>query len=162
MNITILAGNLTRDIELKYTPKGTPVADISIAVNRVSFTDAGEKREEVLFQECRAWGKAAESLASHFHKGKPILINGRLAQEQWEDKESGKKRSKTLVIIEHWEFHGGDRTARAEAPGGAYSSPPPQGSTQHRSTRPTTYKATQEPQDIDPTTTAIEGDDIPF
>jgi len=112
MNITILKGNITRDLEVTFTPKGTAVCEIGLAVNDVWFNDAGEKQEEVTFLDCRAWGRAAEAIGKNFYKGKPILIHGKLKQERWEDKETGKKRSKTLIIVQHWEFCGDVRGAQ--------------------------------------------------
>jgi len=117
MNLLIQKGNITRDLELKYTAKGTPVMDFGLAVNRVWYTDAGEKKEEVTFTDWRAWGKQAETIAKFFGKGVPILVKGRLAQEEWVDRETQKKRRKTLAILEEFEFCGGQRHA-SEPPGG--------------------------------------------
>jgi single-strand DNA-binding protein len=114
MNVVILKGNITRDPELKYTPNGIAVLDIGIAVNKTWTTEAGEKKEKVTFVDCRAWRGTAETVAKHFTKGKPILIQGELAQEEWEDKETGKKRRKTLILIDRFEF-AGDLRARPAA-----------------------------------------------
>jgi single-strand DNA-binding protein len=118
MNLLIQKGNVTRDLELRYTAKGTAVLDIGVAVNRVWYTEAHEKKEEVTFTDWRAWGKQAETIAKFFHKGAPILLSGRLAQEEWEDKQTGQKRRKTLGIIDTFEFCGGQQRGAAEAPGG--------------------------------------------
>lgn len=116
MNIVILKGNLTRDPDLRYTPNGRAVAEFAIAVNK-SWTDGnGQRQEKVSFHECRLWGPSAEAMSKHFSKGKPILIEGELAQEQWDDKETGKKRSKTLVLVNRWHFAGGDRRPAPEEP----------------------------------------------
>ncbi len=125
MNKLIQLGNITRDLELRYTPKGTPVVDFGIAVNRVWKDENGQKQEEVTFTEWRCWGKSAETLARLFHKGKPILLEGRLAQEEWEDKQTGQKRRKTLGIVESWDFAGESRSgARSTEAPPTRSTPP--------------------------------------
>ena len=106
-NKVMLMGNLTRDPEVRYTPKGTAVASVDIAVNRVWSTETGEKKEEVTFVSCTAWGKQAETLGQYVSKGKPLFIEGRLKLDQWDDKETGQKRSKLAVVIESFQFIGG-------------------------------------------------------
>lgn len=114
MNRTILKGNLTRDMELRYTPKGTAVGEFAIAVNRKwKDTQTGEMKEDVVFLECQAWSRQAEVIHEHFRKGSPILIEGRLAQDKWTDKETGKARTKTLVVVEQFEFCGEARSGKA-------------------------------------------------
>jgi single-strand DNA-binding protein len=114
MTRTILKGNLTRDVELRYTPKGTAVGEFSIAVNRKwKDQQTNEMKEEVVFLECQAWSRQAEVIAQHFTKGSPILVEGRLAQNKWMDKETGKQRSKTLVVVEQFEFCGDARGGKA-------------------------------------------------
>lgn len=103
-NKVILAGNLTRDPELRYTPKGTAVCELSIAVSRKFKTESGEQREEVCFAGCVAFGRQAETIAQYLQKGRPLLVEGRLAQDKWEDKQTGQARSKTKVIIESFQF----------------------------------------------------------
>lgn len=109
MNICILKGNLTRDPELRYTPKGTAVAGFGVAINRTWLDESGQKREEVDFFDCEAWGKTGEFVGKFFTKGKPILITGRLKLDQWDDKQSGQKRSKVKVVVERVDFCGGDK-----------------------------------------------------
>jgi len=104
INRTLLAGNLTRDPEIRYTPKGTAVLSASLAVNRVWKDDSGEKREEVSFIEFVAFGRTAETIAQYFKKGGNIFIEGRLKQESWEDKQTGQKRSKVVVIADSFQF----------------------------------------------------------
>ena len=99
----MLIGNLTRDPEIKYTSKGMAVAEISLAVNR-RYTVEGEKREEVTFVEVTFWGKKAEVIGQYCRKGNPIYVDGRLKQESWDDKETGKKRSKMTVTGEEFQF----------------------------------------------------------
>lgn len=99
-------GNLTRDIELRYTPKGTPVGDSSIALNRKWTGEDGEKHDEVSFIEFTAFGKTAETLAQYFKKGSMIHLQGYMKMEQWEDKQTGVKRSKLKMIVERFCFTG--------------------------------------------------------
>lgn len=115
-------GNLTRDPEIKYTPKGTAIANFGIAVNRVFSSGEGrEKKEEVTFIDIEAWGRTAEVIGEHFKKGRPIFIEGRLKLDQWDDKQSGKKMSKLKVVADSFEFIGGkegssSRPAQGEHP----------------------------------------------
>lgn len=113
-NKVILMGNLTRDVEMKYTPGGMAVARIGLAVNR-KFNDAktGEKREEVTFVDVEAFGKQAETMNSYMAKGKSILIEGRLKLDSWDDKTTGKKVYKLKVICEQFQFLGGSGAAAA-------------------------------------------------
>lgn len=104
VNVVVVAGFLTRDPELRYTPKGTAVCSTSLALNRVFKNEAGESREETTFIEVDIFGKPAEAFHIHFKKGKPVLITGRLRQDSWEDKTTGQKRSKIKVVCENWSF----------------------------------------------------------
>jgi len=115
-NKVILIGNLTRDVELKYLPKGTPVCNLSMAVNRRWKTEAGEEKEDVYFAECKAFGKQAETLARYVRKGHPLLIEGRLTREEWDDKKTGDKRSSTLIMIETFQFLKGRDEGEAPTP----------------------------------------------
>ncbi len=118
MNHVAIKGNLTRDPELKYTPSGAAVAGLSVAVNEVWYNDKKEKQERTHFIGCVAWGNLAENIAKFFTKGMPILIEGSLSQESWEDKESGKKREKTRVKVSGFDFCGGDRKPAANTSSG--------------------------------------------
>ena len=91
-NKVLLMGNLTRDPEVRYTPKGTAIATIGLAVNRRWTTDAGEQKEEVTFVDVEVWGRQAETVGQYLSKGKPIFVEGRLKLDSWEDKESGQKK----------------------------------------------------------------------
>ena len=104
LNRVLLAGRLTRDIELKQMPGGQMVAQIGIAVNRTYKTKSGEKREEVTFVDCEAWGRTAEVMAEHLHKGEPVFIEGRLKLDIWEDRNTGATKSKLRVAVERFEF----------------------------------------------------------
>lgn len=103
-NKVILAGNLTRDPELRYTPKGTAVAKIGMAVNRSWKSETGEMKEEVTFVDVEAWGRQAEVIGQYLKKGRPILIEGRLKLDSWEDKNTHQKMSKLKVVLEAFSF----------------------------------------------------------
>ena len=119
-NKVILVGNLTRDPELRYTPKGTAVARLGLAVNRQWKTDTGEAREEVTFIDIDAFGRQAEVIGQYCKKGKPLMIEGRLKYEQWDDKQTNQKRSKLMVVLESFHFLGdGNRGGGEGAPAGA-------------------------------------------
>jgi single-strand DNA-binding protein len=115
-NKVILAGNLTRDPELRYTPKGTAVARITLAVNRVYTAEGGEKKEEVSFVDIDAWGRQAEVIAQYMKKGRPLLVEGRLKQDSWEDKNTKQKQSKLKVVLESFSFIDANRGEGAGAP----------------------------------------------
>lgn len=115
-NKVILAGNLTRDPELRYTPKGTAIAKFGLAVNRVWKNEAGESKEETTFVDVDAFGRQAETLAQYMKKGSPLLVEGRLRLDQWDDKQTGQKRSKLGVVLEGFQFLGGG--SRGDAPAG--------------------------------------------
>src|SRR5216117_75356 len=106
-NKVILVGNLTRDPEVRYTPKGSAVADIALAVNRNYTLDSGEKREEVTYVDVVLWSRLAEIAGEYLKKGRPIFIEGRLQLDTWDDKQSGQKRSKLRVIGETMQLLGG-------------------------------------------------------
>ena len=122
-NKVILVGNLTRDPELRYTPKGTAIAKIGLAVNRVWTNEAGEKKEEVTFVDVDVFGRTAENVGQYMRKGRPILIEGRLRLDQWDDKQTGQKKSKLGVVAETVQFLGSP-TAASEG-GAAPSAPVP-------------------------------------
>src|SRR5204862_511830 len=134
-NKVILLGNLTRDPEVRYTPKGSAVCDLGVAVNRVYTTDSGEKREEATFVDVTFWGRTAEVAGEYLKIGRPIFIEGRLQLDSWEDKPSGQKRSKLKVIGETMQLlgsprgggaaNGGDEGDRAGRAGKPVSPPKP-------------------------------------
>ena len=106
-NKVILLGNLTRDPEVRYTPKGSAVCDLGIAINRQYTLDSGEKREEVTFVDVVLWARLAEIAGEYLKKGRPVFIEGRLQLDTWDDKQSGQKRSKLRVIGETMQLLGG-------------------------------------------------------
>ena len=153
VNKVILIGNLTRDPEVRYTPKGTAVADIGMAMNR-SWTppDGGERREEVTFVTVTFWGRQAEVAGEYLKKGRPVYIEGRLQMDSWDDKNTGEKRTKLKIVGEKMEFLGGGEG------GGGFSS-------QQREENPqSNQSAPQSPAENDGAQfeTESDDDDIPF
>jgi single-strand DNA-binding protein len=116
VNKVILIGNVTRDVEVKFTPKGTAVAGITLAVNRNYKTDSGEKREEVTFVDVELWGRVAEIAGEYVKKGNPLYVEGRLKQDSWEDKDSGQKRTKLKVVAENIQLLGARQGAAKSTP----------------------------------------------
>jgi single-strand DNA-binding protein len=104
LNKVLLLGNLTRDPELRYTPKGTAVADIAVAINRVWNNEQNQRQEETTFVDITLWGRQAEIAQQYLTKGRGVFIEGRLQMDSWEDKASGQKRSKLKVVAENLQF----------------------------------------------------------
>jgi single-strand DNA-binding protein len=104
LNKVFLIGNLTRDPELRVTPKGTPICQFGIAVNRQFKDESGATRDETTFVDIEAWGKQGELVAKYLTKGSPAMVEGRLKFDQWEDKASGQKRSKLKVVLDNVQF----------------------------------------------------------
>jgi len=140
LNRVTLIGNLTRDPELRHTPTGRAVAELGIAVNRTWTNDQGQKQEETTFVDVTFWGRQAESAQQYLTKGRPIYIEGRLNLDTWDDKETGKKRSKLRVVGESFQFldskpgggSGGsagssERSSHSSAASPTQRSGPPQG-----------------------------------
>jgi single-strand DNA-binding protein len=150
-NKVILMGNLTRDPELRYTPKGTAVAKIGLAVNRTWATESGEKKEEVSFIDVEAWGRQGEVIAQFMKKGRPILIEGRLKLDSWEDKNTKQKVSKLKVVLESFSFVDSNRgEVEGGAPVASRSSAPAGGSAAAPASEPLAGDG------------PAEGDDVPF
>ena len=102
LNRVLLMGNLTRDIEVKYTANNNAVANIGLAVNR-RYRSGDEYREETTFVDCEAWGKTAETMAKYLSKGRPVFIEGRLKLDEWQDKD-GNRRTKLVTVVENFQF----------------------------------------------------------
>jgi len=150
-NKVIIAGNLTRDPELRYTPKGTAVARITLAVNRTYSTESGEKKEEVTFVDVDVWGRQAEVIGQYMKKGRPLLVEGRLKLDSWEDKNTKQKQSKLKVVLESFSFidsNKGDAGGGSGAPEAPRSRP-----TGAASSAPSAEPAESE---------APSDDDVPF
>ena len=132
LNKVMLIGNLTRDPELRVTPKGTAICQFSLAVNRKFRDESGADREEVTYVDIEAWGKSGENIAKYCTKGRPLFVEGRLRLDQWEDKTTKEKRSRMKVVCDNFQFLGSGR-ADGAAPGGGeggesaprYASPAP-------------------------------------
>ncbi len=109
-NKVMILGRLTRDPEVRYTPSGTPVCDIGIAVGRrVGGGDSGtERREETTYVDVTLWRRQAELAGQYLSKGREIFVEGRLEMDSWEDKASGQKRTKLKVVCENMQFIGGN------------------------------------------------------
>ena len=122
-NKVILVGNLTRDPELRYTPKGTAIAKIGLAVNRNWTSESGEKKEEVTFIDVDVFGRTAENVGQYMRKGRPILVEGRLRLDQWDDKQTGQKRSRLGVVAETVQFLGSPTGGDGGAPAPARQRP---------------------------------------
>lgn len=113
LNRYFFGGNLTRDVELKFTTANKAVANFGVAVNNKYKGADGQMKEETTFLDCEAWGATAENLSKYFTKGKFLLGEGRLKLEQWKDKNDGSNRSKMKVVVEQFHFTGGgDRPAQ--------------------------------------------------
>jgi len=122
VNRVFLMGNLTRDIELRHTSGNNAVGNFGLAVNRKYRTQSGEKREEVTFVDCEAWGKTAEVMSQYLSKGRAVFVEGRLKLDTWEGKD-GTKQSKLRVVVDQFQFvdsapGGGDRGGSPPSGGG--------------------------------------------
>ena len=117
LNRVLLIGNLTRDPELRVTPKGTAICQFGLAISRSFKDESGQTREEATFVDIEAWGKQGELIAKYCTKGRPLFVEGRLRFDQWEDKQTQQKRSKLKVVLENFQFLGG-REGGAPGSGG--------------------------------------------
>ena len=125
LNKVFLIGNLTRDPELRVTPKGTSICQFGLAVNRQFKDESGATRDETTFVDIEAWGKQGELVSKYLTKGSPAMVEGRLKFDQWDDKTSGQKRSKIKVVLENVQFlssrGAGSGTPGSGTPGSAPS-----------------------------------------
>ena len=133
INNVVLLGNLTRDIELRFTPKGAAVANMGLALNRVWTDEGGQKKEEVTFLDVAVFSKQAENCAKYLKKGSQVAVIGRLRQESWDDKQTGQKKSKITVVADNVQFLGAPaggatagQPARAAAPAAPAGGEPPE------------------------------------
>ena len=149
-NKVILAGNLTRDPELRYTPKGTAIAKFGLAINRTWKDEAGESKEETTFVDISAFGRQAEVIGQYLKKGSPFLMEGRLRYETWDDKQTGQKRSRLGVVLEGFQFLGGGTRAEGTGSNEAVRRPAAQ---------PQSEPTPTPPPDIEP---PPQEDDVPF
>lgn len=157
LNKIMLMGNLTRDPECKYTPKGMAITQIGVAVNRVWLNDAGEKQEEVTFIDVEFFGKKAEVVGEHFKKGRSIFVEGRLKLDSWTDKESNQKKSKLKVVGESFEFMGGPKQDDDRTPAEQHAA-----RQKEVAARPPQRIATRPAPPRDPDLDGDDNSDIPF
>ncbi len=166
-NKVILMGNLTRDPEVRYTPSGTAVTDIGLAVNRYWFDkQANERREETTFVDVTLWGRQAEVAGEYLAKGRPVLIEGRLHLDSWDDRETGQKRSKLKVIGETMQLLGsrGDGGSGSGSGGGGGAPRPPSGGQSYGGSSDNSYSGgASSGGDFEPSTGGgIPDDEVPF
>ena len=128
-NKVFLMGNLTRDPEVKYASNGTAIAKLGLAVNSTWTNRDGQKQEETTFVDVDAFGRQAEVIGQYLKKGRPVMIEGRLKLDQWDDKQTGQKRSKLGVTLEGFQFldsrgegGGGGQGYQSDAPAAGASS----------------------------------------
>ena len=161
VNKVMLIGNLTRDPEIKYTPKGTAIADIGLAVNRTYSTESGEKREEVTFIDVTLWGRVAEIVGEYCKKGRPLFVEGRLQLDTWDDKSTGQKRSKLKVVGENIQLLGSREGGSGSGGGGGEHG---EGRAESRPAATSSFKKPASPPPRPPADPDLdaEPDDIPF
>mgnify|MGYP001201250345 CR=1 FL=1 len=155
LNKVFLIGNLTRDPELRVTPKGTAICQFGIAVNRQFKDDSGATRDETTFVDIEAWGKQGELVSKYLGKGSQCMVEGRLKLDQWEDKASGQKRSRLKVVLDNVQFLGAPRGAGGGGQSSGGGDDVDQTPSYERSSPPARSKAPPPPPDnID--------EDVPF
>ncbi len=113
-NRVILIGNITRDPEIRYTPKGLAIGKFSLAINRTWKDANGQGQEDVTFVDVDCFGKTAEAIGQYLKKGSPIAMEGRLKLDQWQDKNSGQQRQKLGVVLESFTFIGGGQQQQGQ------------------------------------------------
>jgi len=150
LNHVQIAGRLTRDPDSRYTQSGVAIADIGIAVSRFFKNDQGETKEETDFIDVTAFGRTAEIIQKHLRKGSQIYVEGRLKLDQWDDKQTGAKRSKLKVVAESMQFVGPRATTTPDSP------PPAKPASAAKPAAPAP-QLRPEPADLD-----AEPDDVPF
>ncbi len=151
-NKVYLMGNLTRDPEMRVTPKGTAICQFGLAISRSWKDESGQTREETAFVDIEAWGKQGEVISKYCSKGRPLFVEGRLKFDQWEDKTSGQKRSKLKVVLENFQFIGGRGDG---APGGGPATgDAPEASGDAQSSRPAAKSPAAPKDPVD--------EDVPF
>lgn len=152
----IVAGNVTRDPEMRATPSGAQACNFTIAVNRTFRGGDGEQQEQTSFIDCVAWGRSGETIAQYVKKGSGLIVSGRIEQRSWEDKTSGQKRSRVEIVVDDFSFVGGGDGATSGSRGSFGGS----GASSSRSSAKTASEEVV-PDDM-PEDDAINLDDIPF
>ena len=121
LNKVMIIGNLTADPDVRTTPRGNSVTELRLAVNRMSSgPNDGERREETTYLDVTCWGRTAEIAAQYLSKGRPVVIEGRLQQDTWEDKQTGQRRSKIRIVAENMQLLGSRDGGGASQQGGGY------------------------------------------
>jgi single-strand DNA-binding protein len=159
LNSVHLIGNLTRDPEVRHTPKGTAVCDLSLAINRILPPEqgGGERREEVTYVDVTLWGKTAENAGQYLAKGRNVFVDGRLALETWEDKQTGQKRSRLKVVAESVQFLG-SRPSQGATPEASTETQPEAKPANHKRPAPAGKRSKPERDpDLD-----AEPEEVPF
>ncbi len=164
-NKVMIMGNITRDIELRYTPKGTAVTDLGVACNR-RIKQGEEWVDETTFVDVTVWGSSAEFVSKYFSKGKSIFIEGRLQMDTWTDQQSGKQRYKLKVIGENVQF-AGSNTSGGGGGGGQQQERPQQSAPQQQQQQAPQQQAPPQQQQqgaspAAPNANFDDDDDIPF
>jgi single-strand DNA-binding protein len=159
VNKVILIGNVTRDPEVKFTPKGSAVTDVGLAINRTYSLDNGEKREETTYVDVELWGRLAEIAGEYAKKGRPVYIEGRLKIDSWEDKQTGQKRSRLRVVGENLQLLG---TRPSGGGGGGDYESGGGGAHYERSERPAGRSSAPSRPQQQPPAQPSDDDDIPF
>ncbi len=154
----IVAGNVTRDPEVRATPSGAQACNFSIAVNRVFRGSDGNQQEQTSFIDCVAWGRSGETIAQYVKKGSALIVSGRIEQRSWEDKTSGQRRSRTEIIVEDFSFINGNG---AGGNGGGTRATSKSSAPADTAEEPTTGGDDFAPDDM-PEDGEINLDDIPF
>jgi len=149
LNKVFLIGNLTRDPEVRYTPSGTAVAQLGLATNRRwKDRQSGEMREDATFVDIEVWGRQAELAGQYLSKGRPVFVEGRLRLDQWEDRNTGQKRSRLKVVGENFQFLGSRGDGGGGGGGGARRSSPPKGSAPAQEDGPNMDESFEASEDI--------------
>jgi len=172
-NKIVLMGNLTRDVEIRYSQGGSAIGNTGIAVNRKWKSQTGELKEEVMFVDLTFFGRTAEIANQYLRKGKQVLVDGRLSLDQWTSKD-GIKRSKHSVIVENLQMIGGRDDNRNGANSGGYNNPnqgqqpvqPQQQYNNQTQQQPPAYQNQNQQQPTQPSSNIpsidINEDEIPF
>ena len=146
LNKVLLIGNLTHDPELRRIPSGTAVVTLRMAVNESFKSKTGEAVEKAIFLDVDVWGRQAETCQQYLSKGSPVLIEGRLQMDTWDDKETGQKRSRLKVRAERVQFLSGSRREGGEM----------------RDTAPASAGPAAAPAYVEPLAKPSDEEDIPF
>lgn len=156
-NRVIFCGNVTREPELRYTPKGTALCSFGLALNEKYTGADGNKVESVVFIDCTAWEKSAEIIQQYVGKGDPLLVEGKMRQENWEDKQTGQKRTKLSCVVQSFRLLGNGKKAEASAPEADPENPIDPADVPRRTITP----AARQPKAPDPLSPPVD-DDVPF